>query len=76
MKDEITQDGKVVIWSADGISIPMIYKNLIGRNLSKEEYGIYMKGTAFGDFGLKPGIIRWLRNGAVVSEAEIPAVVK
>lgn len=76
MKNEITQDGKVVLWSADGISIPMIYKNLIGRNLSKEEYGIYMKGIAFGDFGLKPGIIRWLHNGTVVSEAQIPVDVK
>ncbi len=76
MKDEITQDGKVVLWSTDGISIPMIYKKLIGRNLPKEEYSIYMQGTAFDDFGLKPGIIRWLRDGTVVSEAHIPADVK
>lgn len=76
MKDEIIQDGKVVLWSTDGISIPMIYKNLIGRNHSKEEYSIYMQGTAFGDLGLKPGIIRWARDGTVVSEAQIPAVVK
>lgn len=76
MKDEIAQDGKVVLWSTDGISIPMIYKNLTGRNLTKEEYGIYMQGIAFGDFGLKPGIIRWLRDGTVVCEAQIPADVK
>lgn len=76
MKDEITQDGRVVLSSTDGISIPMIYKNLIGRNLPKEEYSIYMQGTAFGDFGLKPSIIRWLRDGTVVSEAQIPAVIK
>ncbi|MCD8237444.1 MAG: hypothetical protein LUD00_12575 [Prevotellaceae bacterium] len=76
MKDEIIQDGKVVLWSTDGINIPMIYKNLTGRNHSKEEYSIYMQRTAFGDLGLKPGIIRWLRDGTVVSEAQIPAVVK
>lgn len=76
MKDEIAQDGKVVLWSTDGISIPMIYKNLTGRNLTKEEYSIYMQGIAFGYFGLKPGIIRWLCDGTVVSEAQIPADVK
>lgn len=75
MKDEITQDGRVVLSSTDGISIPMIYKNLSGRNLPKEEYGIYMQDIAFGNFGLKPGIIRWLHDGAVISETQIPADV-
>jgi len=75
MKDEIIQDGKAVLSSSDGISIPMIYKNLSGRNLAAKEYGIYMQEIAFGDFGLKPGIICWLRDGVVVNEAQIPVSV-
>lgn len=75
MKDEIIQDGRCVLSSTDGISIPMIYKNLSGRNLPETEYRIYMQDIAFGDFGLKPGIIRWFRNGNVVNETRIPVNV-
>ena len=33
MKDEIKQNGQVILSSDDGISIPMIYNNLAGVNL-------------------------------------------
>ena len=32
MKDEIRQNGQVILSSDDGISIPMIYNNLVGVN--------------------------------------------
>lgn len=32
--DEIRQDGETVLSSSDGISIPMIFRNLSGKNLS------------------------------------------
>ena len=32
--DEIRQDGKTVLSSSDGISIPMVFRNLSGRNFS------------------------------------------
>ena len=38
MTDEIRQNGKVILSSEDGISIPMIFKNLCGKNFSGKEY--------------------------------------
>ena len=35
MKTEIRQNGKVILSSTDDISIPMIFKNLCGKKLSK-----------------------------------------
>ena len=32
MKTEIRQNGKVILSSTDDISIPMIFKNLCGKN--------------------------------------------
>lgn len=34
MKTEIRQNGKVILSSTDDISIPMIFKNLCGKNFS------------------------------------------
>ena len=33
MKQEIRQNGKTVLYSGDGHSIPMIFNNLVGKNL-------------------------------------------
>ena len=38
MTDEIRQDGKVVLSSEDGFSIPMFFNNLCGKNFSGEKY--------------------------------------
>ena len=35
MKTEIRQNGKVILSSTDDISIPMIFKNLCGKNFWK-----------------------------------------
>lgn len=34
MKEEIRQNGTAVLWSEDGVSIPMIFNNLCGKNFS------------------------------------------
>ena len=41
--DEIRQDGKTVLSSSDGISIPMVFRNLSGRNFSGKEYRNYLR---------------------------------
>ena len=41
MTDEIRQDGKVVLSSEDGFSIPMFFNNLCGKNFSGEKYRDY-----------------------------------
>ena len=33
--DEIRQDGQTVLSSSDGVSIPMIFRNLSGKNFSE-----------------------------------------
>ena len=38
MKTEIRQNGKVILSSTDDISIPMIFKNLCGKNFSGNDY--------------------------------------
>ena len=38
MKQEIRQNGKTVLYSEDGCSIPMIFNNLVGKNLKGREY--------------------------------------
>ena len=36
--DEIRQNGKTVLYSEDGRSIPMFFNNLTGKNFSGKEY--------------------------------------
>lgn len=38
MTDEIRQDGKTVLSGEDGVSIPMFFNNLCGKNFSGNEY--------------------------------------
>ena len=47
MTDEIRQDGKVVLSSEDGFSIPMFFNNLCGKNFSGEKYRDYIKSVSY-----------------------------
>ena len=62
MKDEIRQNGQVILSSDDGISIPMIYNNLIGVNMQGVEYRDYLKHVAMEDMGFEPGRIEYFRD--------------
>lgn len=72
MKEEIRQNGRTVLWSEDGVSIPLFFNNLSGKNFSGEEYRTYLRYIAFGDMGFEPGIIELYRNGVSVRTATIP----
>lgn len=48
MKTEIRQNGKVILSSTDDISIPMIFKNLCGKNFSGNDYQNYLKNSLSG----------------------------
>ena len=52
MKQEIRQNGKTVLYSEDGHSIPMIFNNLVGKNLKGREYSDYI---AFPTWDLPTG---------------------
>lgn len=49
MKREIRQNGKTVLYSGDGHSIPMIFNNLVGKNLKGREYSDYIAFVAIPD---------------------------
>ena len=72
MTDEIRQDGKTVLKSEDGFSIPMFLNNLCGKNLSGNEYRNYIKYIALGEMGFKSGHIEFYRDGVLQRTGEIP----
>jgi hypothetical protein len=67
--DEIRQDGQTVLSSSDGVSIPMIFRNLSGKNFSRAEYLDYLKHVAYGDMGFVPGTITLWHGGILTAEA-------
>ena len=74
MKDEIWQNGQVILSSDDGISIPIIYNNLVGVNMQGVEYRDYLKHVAMEDMGFEPGRIEYFRDGVFYKSCTIPDV--
>lgn len=72
MKEEIRQDGKTVLSSEDGFSMPMFFNNLCGKNFSGEEYRDYIRYIALEEMGFQPGEIELYRNGERVGTGTIP----
>lgn len=72
--DEIRQDGETVLSSSDSVSIPMIFRNLRGRNFSGKEYRNYLKHVAYDDMGFVPGTITLWHGGRLVDEAELEKI--
>ena len=73
MKAEIKQNGKVVLSSDDGVSVPMIFHNLSGRNLSGNDYRSYLE-MACREAGLSAGKIELYCDGALTKTAIIPGI--
>ena len=46
--ETIRQNGKTILYSNDGISIKMVFKNLTGRNFQGQEYTDYIRHIAIG----------------------------
>lgn len=74
MNDEIRQNGQVILSSDDGISIPMIYNNLVGVNMQGTEYRDYLKHVAMEDMGFEPGRIEYFRDEVFYKSCTIPDV--
>lgn len=74
MKDEIKQNGQVILSSDDGISVPMIYNNLAGVNMQSVEYCDYLKHVAMEEMGFEPGRIEYFRDGVFHKSCTIPDV--
>lgn len=73
MKAEIKQNGKVILSSDDGVSVPMIFHNLSGRNLSGKDYRNYLE-MACREAGLSAGTIELYCDGALTQTATIPEI--
>ncbi len=71
MKEEIKQNGKVLLSSGDGVSVPMIFNNLSGRNFSGSRYRDYL-ATVRHEFGVSAGTIEHYRDSVLVDTAVIP----
>ncbi len=56
MKEEIKQNGKVLLSGNDGVSVPVIFRNLCGRNFSGNEYRNYL-ASVIREFGVSAGRI-------------------
>lgn len=71
MKTEIRQNGKVILSSTDDISIPMIFKDLCGKNFSGNDYQNYLK-TVCQDIGVTMGAIEYYADNVLIEKATIP----
>ena len=69
--DEIRQNGKTVLYSEDGRSIPMFFNNLTGKNFSGKEYEDYIQCVALADMGFSPGVIELYRDGKPIRQGII-----
>ena len=74
MKDEIRQNGQVILSSDDGISIPMIYNNLAGVNMQDMVYRDYLKHVTMENMGFEPGRIEYFRDGRFFKSCTIPSL--
>ncbi len=72
MTEEIRQNGKTILFSNDGCSIPVIFNNLTGRNIQQNEYRIYLHCVAFRDMGFSAGTIDYYQNGTLLKSGVIP----
>ncbi len=72
--ETIRQNGKIILYSSDGISIKIIFKNLTGKNFRGQEYVDYIRHIAIGSMGVTSGIIENCRNGSVIDTGTIPNI--
>lgn len=72
MREDIRQRGHVILQSDDGVSIPVIFNNITGKNLKGSEYQTYLKDIVFGEMGFTPGKVSYHKDGIKVREALLP----
>lgn len=71
-KQEIRQNGTTVLHSTDGVSIPVIFNNLTGRNSdTAQEYRQYINCVAIPEMGFELGDIELIADGVTVKTGKI-----
>lgn len=77
MKQEIRQNGIVILYSKDSYnkddsSIQIIFNNLTGKNFSEnQEYQSYIKHVAITSLGFTYGKIELIKDGKVMKTGQI-----
>ena len=70
MKQEIRQEGKVMLWDNGG-STMVIFRNLVGLNIKdKTEYRNYIKYVALPN-GFRVGTVELWRDGELIEQGKI-----
>ncbi len=71
-KQEIRQNGTTVLHSTDGVSIPVIFNNLTGRNSdTAQDYRKYIHCVAIPEMGFELGDIELIADGVTVKTSTI-----
>ena len=70
-KGGTTEGYAFVLYSGDGHSIPMIFNNLVGKNLKGREYSDYIAFVAIPDMGFTYGKIEYYSDGNLIATGEI-----
>ena len=71
MKQEIRQNGKTSFTAGTVIASPMIFNNLVGKNLKGREYSDYIALVAIPDMGFTYGKIAYYSDGNLIATGEI-----
>lgn len=71
MKTEIRQNGKSILWSDDGVTIGIIFRNLTGLNFKGKEYTNYIQYVALPDMGFNYGEIEYVEDDKVIETGTI-----
>lgn len=72
MKEEIRQNGETLLWAEgeEWTSIPMIFRNITGKNFTGKEYRDYIECWIFHQ-GFEPGSVELWCDGRFVERGEI-----
>lgn len=70
----IKQHGKTIQSASDTVSIPMIFRNIIGLNITGQQYIQYLQDVVFTDMRLSPGRIEHWRDEKLISIGNIPGI--
>ena len=71
-RQAVIQGDRAVLISEDGISIPVIFNNLTGKNANTaEDYRNYIQNVAIPQMGFEYGKIKLLADGVTVRTGEI-----
>ena len=71
MRDEIRQNGETLLWAEgeERTSIPMIFRNITGKNFTGQDYLNYIEHWIFHGFEL--GLVELWCDGRLVERGEI-----